>query len=526
MTSECRRDLISFSKYIKEDYQVEEFHETIAEALMKVESWEIKRLAIEMPPRSWKSKLACINFPARVLGRNPYAKIVVGWYWKELPVEFSKEARNIVKSKKYQSVFTVWLETEKVDHWRTYSPEDVDKDPDKAWYYHATWIWWWLTWYWWDILIVDDPVKNREEAESPAYRNKVWNRYTSTLSTRFSDQNSAIIVIMTRWHVDDLRGRIDKVADKYLKAWIDPEERTVISIPSLTRNEEVPSHEPNEMKKWISFRPSKFGVEYLVRKRIDIGIRDFAALYQQNPLESTGSIFKPQDFRYAKLSDFEIFNWKTEPLYRKEHIELWMFVDPAFSTDTDSDEASVGIVGRHIITDQRFVFDVYSWTSAPSVTIDYMFSMVEKRLRRWFENFYWINIEYVQLNKDQVQFVQTVEDEMQKRNQRYTVHKWIPTGKKDDRIKFSIDPILTNHKLFFLEDQIPHDQMIKIVEQLQQFPTSDKKDVIDMISQAMIVFRNQKIQNRHQESNKEPKTYVNKITWQEDRIQNQRSNKF
>lgn len=117
----------------------------------------------------------------------------------------------------------------------------------------------------------------------------------------------------------------------------------MISIPSLTRDTEVPTTEINEEKKWISFWPGRFSTSYLLRKKVDIGIRDFSALYQQDPITSTGMIFKPVDFRYAKLSDFEDYNGTKEPLYRKQHIELMAFVDPAFSSDKDSDDAAIAI---------------------------------------------------------------------------------------------------------------------------------------------------------------------------------------
>lgn len=508
----CREDLIAYSKYIKEDYDVQPYHETIAEALEKVERWEIKRLALGLPPRAWKSKLACINFPSRSIGRNPYRRIVVAWYWKELPVEFSKETRNIVQSDKYQAIFQVWLETEQVAHRRTYSPSTKKRDPDKAWYYHATWVWWWLTWYWWDILIVDDPVKNREEAESLTYRKKVWDRYTSTLSTRFSDQNSALIVIMTRWHVDDLRWRIEKMSEQFQQAGIDQEPRTIIDIPALTRIEEVP-HDAPETQKRQSFRPNRFWVEYLIRKKIEVWVRDFAALYQQNPIESTWAIFKPSDFRYAKLSDFEIKNWKEQPKYQKDHIDLRIVCDPAFSTDRDSDDAAIWVVWMHRITKDIFIFDVYAWTSAPSVTIDNMFNLCTKRENRW-RTFTSISIEYVTINKDQMDFFKTIEQEMQIRNQRYKLHKFKPVWKKEDRIKYSLEPKIAAHKVYFLDDQIPYDQMQKILEQLQQFPHSTKKDVIDMISQAAIVLSNSWTTR---EKNKEPvkRTYVNRITGKE-----------
>lgn len=102
------------------------------------------------------------------------------------------------------------------------------------------------------------------------YRDKVRNRYTSTLSTRFSDDQSAIIVIMTRWHIDDLRGRIEKLSDQYRKAGIDPEPWTLISIPALTRDPSVPPNHPVEHEKRLSFRPNRFSSNYLLQKRVDI----------------------------------------------------------------------------------------------------------------------------------------------------------------------------------------------------------------------------------------------------------------
>lgn len=512
IASACRTDLMAYSKFMKEDYDVQRFHEEIAEHLMAVYTGEIKRLAIEMPPRAWKSKLTCINFPSRALGNNPYAKIVVAWYWAPLTQEFSVEARDMVRSAKYKALFNTEVTTEKVDHWRTVDSQLKEKMPDEYWYYHATSIWWALTWYWGDILIVDDPVKNREEAESVVYREKIRSWYTSTLSTRFSNDQARVIVIMTRWHVDDLRGRIEKLKDQYERAWITQEPWHLITIPSLERVTSIPSYAEDEASKRKSFRPSKFSVDYLLAKRIDIWVRDFSALYQQDPISSTGQIFKPADFRYAKLSDFEMVNPREPQLYKKEHIEMRMFIDPAFSTDKDSDDASVAIMWRHRITKDIFLFDLYSWTSAPSVTIDYAFAMARKWRNRWFDNFSNVSIEDVELNKDQTQFIQTFEDEMHKRWDFYKVLRWHPKGKKDDRIKFSLEPIFSVHKLYFLDDQIPYDQMIKLTEQLQQFPNSTYKDVIDVVSQWVIVFRDHGMTEDPNKPTAPPKEKFNPMT--------------
>lgn len=93
------------------------------------------------------------------------------------------------------------------------------------------------------------------------------------------------------------------------------------------------------------------------------------------------------------------------------------------------------------------------------------------------------------INRDQINFYEEIRHQMSLRNEFYHLYKRKPSGKKDDRIKFSLEPIIANHKLFFLEDQIPHDQMAKLLKQLQEFPETDKKDVIDVLSQGQIVWR-------------------------------------
>lgn len=215
-----------------------------------------------------------------------------------------------------------------------------------------------------------------------------------------------------------------------------------------------------------------------------------------------------------KLSDFEILNQKQQQLYRKEHIELRGFVDPAFSTDPDSDDASVAIMGKHKITKEVFLFDLYSGTSAPSVTIDITFALMSKRRNRGFDNIGGISIEYVTLSNNQTDFFEVFEGEMNKRGDRYKLSKRYPKGKKDDRIKFSLDPILTVHKLFFMDDQIPYEQMTKLVEQLQQFPNSNKKDVIDVVSQGVIVFRDGNTAEDPNRPAPPPKQKFNPITGQ------------
>ena len=127
MIDSARNSLISFSKFIKEDYKVEEFHELIASKLEAVARGDIQYLAISMPPRSGKSKLACINFPARVLWLNPYIKFVITWYGQELVNEFSRETRQIVQSEKYKALFGLQIQDRSYDQINDYATNELDE---------------------------------------------------------------------------------------------------------------------------------------------------------------------------------------------------------------------------------------------------------------------------------------------------------------------------------------------------------------------------------------------------------------
>lgn len=128
------------------------------------------------------------------------------------------------------------------------------------------------------------------------------------------------------------------------------------------------------------------------------------------------------------------------------------------------------------------------------------------------------------INKDQTAFYEEIKHQMSLRNEFYSLYKRKPVGKKDDRIKFSLEPIIANHKLFMLEDQIPMDQMAKLLKQLQEFPENDKKDLIDVLSQSQIVFRERGV--KKSDKQKKKTTYFNPMTGQKVRSAKKRNTKF
>jgi predicted phage terminase large subunit-like protein len=155
-------------------------------------------------------------------------------------------------------------------------------------------------------VIIDDPVKNREEADSATMREKTFRWYTSTLRTRL-EPRGAIVMVLTRWHDDDLAGRLlsqaarDPLADQW----------TVVSLPAVATEADVLGRQPGQ-----ALDPIRFDEAALAATRATIGPRDWSALYQQTPMPDGGSVFQATWFARADgpergLADQVIQAWDT-----------------------------------------------------------------------------------------------------------------------------------------------------------------------------------------------------------------------
>lgn len=203
---DAARSMIAFTCYTNPLYEPAPHHHLIAEALEAVERGEIDRLMIFMPPRHGKSELASRRFPAWALGRNPMRHIIAASYNSELAGDFGREVRNIIASQEFANVFpgiTLAADSQAANRWHT----------NKGGAYAAAGVGTAMTGRGANILLIDDPVKDREEADSPTVQQRNWAWYTSTAYTRL-EKGGAIIIIQTRWNVDDLAGMVLKAAAK------------------------------------------------------------------------------------------------------------------------------------------------------------------------------------------------------------------------------------------------------------------------------------------------------------------------
>lgn len=266
--------LISYAAYQWPGYRDAHHHRLIARHLEAVERGDIKRLMITMPPRHGKSMLASEFFPSWYIGRNPDHYVVTATYAQELADDFGRKVKNQIEDPAYQCIFPgVGLADDSKSAKRfhiegqTGGYEHVTSQRGA---FYAVGVGGPLTGRGAHLLLIDDPVKNREDAESEVIRKKTKDWYTSTAYTRLMP-GGRIVIIQTRWHEDDLSG--------WLQSEHAHEDWVVLDLPAI-------DDDGNAL--W----PEQYPIETLHQIKRALPPRDWSALYQQKPSPETGDYFK------------------------------------------------------------------------------------------------------------------------------------------------------------------------------------------------------------------------------------------
>lgn len=302
---EAPTSFVSFLGYANSKYQAEWFHKLIANHCQMLFEGKIQNLMVFMPPQCGKSEIISRNFPAWALGRDPDLKIVGSSYSADLAAQFSRSIQRIICTQEYRRIFPeTFLNGSNVRaNAKGYLRNvDIFETVGHQGFYKAVGVGGGLTGTPVDIAIIDDPVKDSAQANSPTYRQSVWDWYNTVLSTRLHNKSKQLF-IMTRWHEDDLAGRI-------LKA--EPNEWTVLSIPALCEQE-------NDGE-WRSGRhigdalwEDKHSLKKLLKQKARAP-REFSALYQQHPSIEGGNIVKRDWFQTIPLADFKRLRGR-EPMH-------------------------------------------------------------------------------------------------------------------------------------------------------------------------------------------------------------------
>jgi predicted phage terminase large subunit-like protein len=227
--------------------------------LARVTRGECKRLVVSMPPQHGKTSVLTVPYPVWRLERDPTLRVAVGAYNQTHANRFSRKSRRLAAAR-----LDLSADRKAVNEWETAAGG----------YYVSVGVGAGITGLPVDLLIVDDPVKNAEEAMSEARREAVWEWWTDSLHTRLS-RDAAVIVVMTRWHTEDLAGRLLAQG-----GW----EQAV--FPAVAE-----ADDPLGRPEGAPLCPDLHPIEQLTTAR-DQSPTSFRALYQQQPLDLTGGFFR------------------------------------------------------------------------------------------------------------------------------------------------------------------------------------------------------------------------------------------
>jgi len=215
-------------------------------------------------PRSGKSECGTVRYPIHRLEQDPALRVIIGAYNQTLANKFSRKARRVAT----QVGLPLSKERNAAEDWETTEGGGV----------RAVGVGGGVTGQGAELILIDDPVKNREEADSPAYQERVWDWYRDDLYTRL-EPGGSIVLTMTRWHEMDLAGRILDSEDG--PNW------TVLRLPALAEPGDLLGRAPGQ-----ALCPARFDETALAGIRTVLGARSFAALYQGDPQPLEGGAIR------------------------------------------------------------------------------------------------------------------------------------------------------------------------------------------------------------------------------------------
>ena len=284
----ARKYLIGSILQFNADYLAGWVHRDICQRLEKfmraVENKENPRLMLQMPPRHGKSMIASQEFPAWLLGHHPEWELIVCSYAESLALDFSRAVRERVRDKEYHVLFPqtkLDRENQNAQGWKTtkkggFLPAGVGGP---------------ITGKGAHVLIIDDPIKNSQEAESETTRSTIMRWYETTAYTRLAP-GGGVLVIQTRWHLDDLSGRLESdMIEGNGDTW------EVVRYPAVAVENE------KYRKKGEPLHKDRYDINQLKMIRKAVGERTWAALYQQNPVPDEGAQFQKSMIKYYRQED-------------------------------------------------------------------------------------------------------------------------------------------------------------------------------------------------------------------------------
>lgn len=269
-------DLIEFCKHMQEDYKVGAHHRRLADLLMDIETREKDRICVSVPPRHGKSQMVSIFYAAWYLGRNPGHKVMLVSHTTDLAVDFGRKVRNVIGSSTFQEVFpgvTLASDSKSAGRWSTnYGGEFFAAGVGSALAGRGA-----------HLLLVDDPHSEQDILNGNfEVFDKAYEWFTFGARTRLMP-GGAVAIVHTRWHLDDLIGRVVRDMTKNASA----DQYEVFEFPAILESTDEDGN-PAEKALWPEF----FDLEALYRTKASMPLYQWNAQYQQNPTSEEAALVK------------------------------------------------------------------------------------------------------------------------------------------------------------------------------------------------------------------------------------------
>ncbi len=269
-------DLIEFCKRMQPDYKVGRHHRILANKLMALEDGSADRVCVNIPPRHGKSQLVSIFYPAWFLGRNPTKKVMMVSHTTDLAVDFGRKVRNLIDVDDYKEIFpdvSLAVDSKSAGRWNTNFGGE----------YFACGVGSALAGRGADLLLVDDPHSEQDIINGNfSVFDKAYEWFTFGARTRLMP-GGRVAIVQTRWHMDDLTGRVtndmvkNELADQY----------EIVEFPAILDADDE-NGKPIKKPLWPEF----FDLGALERTKASMPAFQWNAQYQQQPTAEEASIIK------------------------------------------------------------------------------------------------------------------------------------------------------------------------------------------------------------------------------------------
>jgi predicted phage terminase large subunit-like protein len=451
---ESRDDYLKFVKFTMPDVEEPEnieismfkdskHHRALAKVLEKVERGHIPRLIVTLPPRHGKTELISRRFIPWLLGRDQYRNIIFATYNEPFSQDIGSDCRNIMQSTSFKQVFPKFrfraggLSREKLQSHDGGMAAFVGRGGS-------------ITGRGADVLIIDDPIKDAEEAQSPALRQKLWDWFTQVAMTRLMTKFACVVVVHTRWHEDDLIGRLTDPTNPCYSE-MEAAKWKIINLPAIAIENDPLGRAVGE-----ALWPDRFDLEFLNAAR-SLDAKGFSALYQQQPSPEDGDLFRS--------------DWITtyERNQKPADLRIYAASDHAIGEDKTRNDATVMIIGGVDSYGDLYILDVWWEKAGADKQVDAML-----RLAKQYKPMLWF-AERGHITKSIAPFLRK---RMQEEQNYFSIEEVTPVANKVQRAQ-SIMGRMSMKKVKFPKHA---PWLMAARDELLKFPNARHDDFVDALA--------------------------------------------